>query len=109
MAAGNPIVRHSMFSSSQVMTVVTPAMLLLHQVEVSCPPPPGGSLDATLVAAHRLYTELGVQVIYHIAQRMVEFHAAGYVHRDLKPGNVMWLPRTNRWTVIDFGCAAHQK
>jgi Ser/Thr protein kinase RdoA (MazF antagonist) len=50
-----------------------------------------------------------VQVIYHIAQRMVEFHAAGYVHRDLKPGNVMWLPRTNRWTVIDFGCAAHQK
>jgi serine/threonine protein kinase len=28
------------------------------------------------------------------------------VHRDLKPGNVMWLPRENRWTVIDFGCAA---
>ena len=47
-------------------------------------------------------------VIYHIAQRMEEFHAAGYVHRDLKPGNVMWLPRANRWTVIDFGCAARQ-
>ena len=52
---------------------------------------------------------LDVQVIYHIAQRMAEFHAAGFVHRDLKPGNVMWLPRTNRWTVIDFGCAAHRK
>jgi serine/threonine protein kinase len=49
-----------------------------------------------------------MQVMYHIAQRMAEFHAAGYVHRDLKPGNVMWLPRTNRWTVIDFGCAAQQ-
>jgi serine/threonine protein kinase len=29
------------------------------------------------------------------------------VHRDIKPGNVMWLPSQNRWTVIDFGCAAH--
>ena len=33
-------------------------------------------------------------------------HAAGYVHRDIKPGNVMFLPRTKRWTLIDFGCAA---
>jgi serine/threonine protein kinase len=56
-----------------------------------------------------------VQVIYHIydplrniAQRMAEYHAARYVHRDLKPGNVMWLPRTNRWTVIEFGCAARR-
>jgi serine/threonine protein kinase len=28
------------------------------------------------------------------------------VHRDIKPGNIMWLPRQNRWTLIDFGCAA---
>ena len=57
-----------------------------------------------------LYQHLvALQVIYHIAQRMAEFHAAGFVHRDLKPGNVMWLPRANRWTVIDFGCAARRK
>lgn len=30
----------------------------------------------------------------------------GYVHRDLKPGNVMWLPRENHWTLIDFACVA---
>ena len=45
-------------------------------------------------------------MIHHLALRMKDFHALGYVHRDLKPGNVMWLPRKNRWTVIDFGCAA---
>ena len=42
-------------------------------------------------------------VVYHIAQRLAELHAARFVHRDLKPGNVMWLPRRNRWTLIDFG------
>ena len=44
--------------------------------------------------------------MHQLALRMRDFHALGYVHRDLKPGNVMWLPRENRWTVIDFGCAA---
>lgn len=46
------------------------------------------------------------QMMHQLALRMRDFHALGYVHRDLKPGNVMWLPRQNRWTVIDFGCAA---
>ena len=47
-----------------------------------------------------------MQMIHHLALRLRDFHALGYVHRDLKPGNVMWLPRENRWTVIDFGCSA---
>lgn len=28
------------------------------------------------------------------------------MHRDIKPGNLMFLPRKKRWTLIDFGCAA---
>ena len=47
-----------------------------------------------------------MQMIHHLALRLQALHAAGYTHRDLKPPNVMWLPRENRWTLIDFGTAA---
>ena len=47
-----------------------------------------------------------LQVLSHVSARQADIHEAGYVHRDMKPANVMWLPRENRWTVIDFGCTA---
>ena len=47
-----------------------------------------------------------LQVLVHVAKRLRDMHAAGYVHRDVKPGNIMLLPRKNWWTVIDFGCTA---
>ena len=47
-----------------------------------------------------------MQVLSNVAQRLADMHDAGYVHRDVKPANVMWLPRQNRWTLIDFGCVA---
>lgn len=42
----------------------------------------------------------------HLAERLRDLHESGYVHRDIKPGNVLWLPRKKRWTLIDFGCVA---
>ena len=31
---------------------------------------------------------------------------AGWVHRDLKPGNILRMPALHSWTLIDFGCSA---
>jgi serine/threonine protein kinase len=47
-----------------------------------------------------------MHIIQHICECLTDLHQADYVHRDLKPGNIMWLPSQNRWTLIDFGCAA---
>jgi serine/threonine protein kinase len=47
-----------------------------------------------------------MQIIQHICECLADLHRSGYVHRDLKPANIMWLPSQNRWTLIDFGCAA---
>ena len=48
-----------------------------------------------------------VQVLCHVTTRLQRLHAADLVHRDLKPGNVLWRPQHLEWTLIDFGCAAH--
>lgn len=47
-----------------------------------------------------------LQVLIHVTERVATLHAAGVVHRDLKPGNVLWRPRNHAWTLIDYGCAA---
>ena len=47
-----------------------------------------------------------VQILYHVCECLMDLHKEGFVHRDLKPGNIMWLPSQNRWTLIDFGCVA---
>jgi Protein kinase domain len=45
-------------------------------------------------------------VLCHVAKRLEMLHTVGLTHRDLKPANILWRPRANAWTLIDFGCAA---
>ena len=47
-----------------------------------------------------------VQVLSHVTERVKTMHDLGLIHRDLKPGNVLWRPGQHSWTLIDFGCAA---
>lgn len=44
-------------------------------------------------------------VLCHVTKRLQMLHQAGICHRDLKPGNILWRPTANAWTLIDFGCA----
>lgn len=50
--------------------------------------------------------DMRLQVLTHVADCLAELHQTGWVHRDIKPGNVMMLLGKKRWTPIDFGCAA---
>jgi hypothetical protein len=42
-----------------------------------------------------------LQVLCHIAERLEVLHAAGWAHRDIKPGNVLRRPEHHRWTLIN--------
>lgn len=49
---------------------------------------------------------IDLQVLSNVSARMAEMHEAGYAHRAIKPANIIWLPHENRWSMMDFACAA---
>lgn len=49
--------------------------------------------------------DAAIAVLEAITSSLAALHAAGEVHRDLKPGNILWLhdAQGGRWVVADFG------
>lgn len=65
----------------------------------------GRTLEDVLKAQAPLPVPLALHVAGGIAAGLREAHARGFVHRDLKPTNVMLEARTGRVVLMDFGIA----
>jgi hypothetical protein len=66
----------------------------------------GSDLETVLRSSeHRLADERLIQLLGRLADALAAIHAAGFVHRDLKPGNVVVRPDGSP-VIVDFGAAA---
>jgi serine/threonine-protein kinase len=67
----------------------------------------GGSLAGRLKKDGALRWPLAARYIADVGEGLLEVHAAGIVHRDIKPGNILWDPVRDEALLTDFGLAAH--
>lgn len=65
---------------------------------------PGQCLQDMLAKEGRLDEELALQIVVEVASALDALHRAGYVHRDVKPGNVLWSEERGA-VLIDLGFA----
>ncbi|MDT8340966.1 MAG: serine/threonine-protein kinase [Longimicrobiales bacterium] len=66
----------------------------------------GRTMDERLQAEGRLRLEEGLEVLDAVADALTLAHSKGFVHRDVRPGNVLWDEEAGRALLSDFGIAA---
>ena len=74
------------------------------RVFVVCEFVPGDSLK-TVVGGRALHPRRAADFAVQIADALAEGHAAGFVHYDLHPGNVIVTPK-DKVKILDYGVAA---
>ena len=65
---------------------------------------PGRVLQDVLAEEQRLDEESALQIVVEVASALGALHARGLVHRDVKPGNVLWSEARGA-VLIDLGFA----
>lgn len=63
----------------------------------------GPSLTTLLHARGRLTGDDLLRLVVHVARGVEDIHAAGLLHLDLKPSNLLY--GNDRWQIVDFGVA----
>ena len=66
----------------------------------------GRTLDERLKAEAHLSVEEGRQTLRQVASALARAHEKGILHRDVRPGNVLWDEENRRALLTDFGIAA---
>jgi len=66
----------------------------------------GRTMEERLKAEGRLSVAEAKQVLREVASALVVAHANGFLHRDVRPGNVLWDEEHQHALLTDFGIAA---
>ena len=109
--AGDPNARRRLAREVETMRRVrSPFVAEVLDTDVTCETPyivtryvPGRTLDEVVTQEGPLSGARLIRVAAGLADALAAIHAAGVVHRDLKPGNVMMM--NGDPVVIDFGIA----
>jgi serine/threonine protein kinase len=66
---------------------------------------PGGSLKHRLLQEGALGWGRATRYVADVAEGLTRVHGQGILHRDIKPGNILWDCRTDEALLSDFGVA----
>lgn len=80
-------------------------------VVIAMPLVSGGTLESVVKKQGKLAEPAVVVVLDQLLDGLAHIHAEGWIHRDVKPANIMFEPRGQAWPhsrLADFGIAVHE-
>ncbi|MCT1775467.1 serine/threonine protein kinase [Brachybacterium sp. p3-SID957] len=80
-------------------------------VVIAMPLVSGGTLESVVKKQDKLAEPAVVVVMEQLLDGLAHIHSEGWIHRDVKPANIMFEPRGRAWPhsrLADFGIAVHE-